>query len=97
MSAVNPGADFDKTYIMAYGTDPDPYGAIPPYKLPYNTYNPNYPAIPGINNCWVGRLRSTKPLTWLRTAAERGARSEDGSDCRTTLMTQNFPLEFVFL
>jgi hypothetical protein len=47
------GPDFDNTYTMAYGTDPDPYGAIPPYQVPYNTYNPNYPAIPGINNSFA--------------------------------------------
>lgn len=38
---------------MAYGTDPDPYGAIPPYQVPLNTYNPNYPGIPGINNSFA--------------------------------------------
>ena len=27
------GPDFDNTYTMAYGTDPDPYGAIPPYQV----------------------------------------------------------------
>jgi len=47
------GPDFDNTYTMAYGTDPDPYGAIPPYQVPYNTYDPNYPAIPGINNSFA--------------------------------------------
>lgn len=47
------GPDFDNSYTMAYGTDPDPYGAIPPYQVPYNTYNPNYPAIPGINNSFA--------------------------------------------
>jgi hypothetical protein len=47
------GPDFDNTYTMAYGTDPDPYGAIPPYQIPYGTYNPNYPAIPGIDNSFA--------------------------------------------
>lgn len=47
------GPDFDNSYTMAYGTDPDPYGAVPPYQVPYNTYNPNYPAIPGINNSFA--------------------------------------------
>jgi hypothetical protein len=47
------GPDFDNSYTMAYGTDPDPYGAIPPYQVPYNTYNPNYPSIPGINNSFA--------------------------------------------
>jgi hypothetical protein len=47
------GPDFDNTYTMAYGTDPDPYGAIPPYQVPYNTYTPNYPGIPGINNSFA--------------------------------------------
>jgi hypothetical protein len=27
------GPDFDNTYTMAYGTDPDPYGAVPPYQV----------------------------------------------------------------
>jgi hypothetical protein len=44
------GPNFDSSYTMSYGTDTDPYGAVPPYQVPYNTYTPNYPAIPGINN-----------------------------------------------
>jgi hypothetical protein len=48
---TSPG--FGKSYTMAYGTDPDPYGAITPYQVPYNTYNPNYPSIPGINNSFA--------------------------------------------
>ncbi|KAM0690030.1 hypothetical protein Q7P36_008797 [Cladosporium allicinum] len=27
------GPDFDNTHTVAYGTDPDPYGAIPPYQV----------------------------------------------------------------
>ena len=30
--------------------DPDPYGAVPPYQVGYDTYTPNYPAIPGVIN-----------------------------------------------
>ena len=41
------------TYTMAYGQDPDPYGAIPPYRIGYNTYTPNYPAIPGVANSFA--------------------------------------------
>lgn len=42
--------DFDNSYSMTYGSDPDPYGAIPPYQVGYNTFVPNYPSIPGMAN-----------------------------------------------
>lgn len=51
--AITSDAAFDNSYTMAYGTDPDPYGAVPPYQLPINTYNPNYPGIPGIHNSFA--------------------------------------------
>ena len=35
---------------MTYGPDPDPYGAVPPYRIGYDTYTPNYPGIPGVAN-----------------------------------------------
>ncbi|EMD01111.1 hypothetical protein BAUCODRAFT_196344 [Baudoinia panamericana UAMH 10762] len=53
-SGIGPGAvvayngPMDNTYAMAYGPDPDPYGAIPPYQI--GAYDPNYPSIPGIAN-----------------------------------------------
>lgn len=61
------GNGFDTSYTMAYGTDPDPYGAVPPYQLPINTYNPNYPGIPGIHNSFAPMhmmqpMQSMQPL-----------------------------------
>ena len=38
---------------MAYGPDPDPYGAVPPYRIGYDTYTPNFPAIPGVANSFA--------------------------------------------
>lgn len=38
---------------MSYGEDRDPYGAQMPYQIPYDTYNPNYPAIPGVSNSFA--------------------------------------------
>lgn len=43
----------DNSYNMAYGSDPDPYGAIPPYPIGYDTYVPNYPSIPGMPNSFA--------------------------------------------
>jgi hypothetical protein len=40
----------NNSYTMAYGPDPDPYGAVPPYRVGYDTYDPNYPSIPGVAN-----------------------------------------------
>jgi hypothetical protein len=63
-SGIGPGAMIDPNtaiaqYATAYGpappqpADPDPYGAIPPYRIGYNTYNPNYPSIPGVANSFM--------------------------------------------
>ena len=55
-SGIGPGAitgmnqGLNNTYTMAYGPDPDPYGAVPPYRIGYETYTPNYPGIPGVAN-----------------------------------------------
>lgn len=53
-SGIGPGAitgmGQDNSYTMAYGSDPDPYGAVPPYRIGYDTYTPNYPGIPGVPN-----------------------------------------------
>lgn len=38
---------------MAYGEDRDPYGAQMPYNIGYQTYNPNFPAIPGVPNSFA--------------------------------------------
>ncbi|KAF2169298.1 hypothetical protein M409DRAFT_65010 [Zasmidium cellare ATCC 36951] len=43
----------NNNYTMAYGEDRDPYGAQMPYRIPYDTYNPNYPAIPGVANSFA--------------------------------------------
>lgn len=43
----------NNNYTMAYGEDRDPYGAQMPYQIPYDTYNPNYPAIPGVANSFA--------------------------------------------
>ena len=61
-TGIGPGAltdfnalrqEFDSSYSMSYGSDPDPYGAIPPYHIGYNTYVPNYPSIPGMANSFA--------------------------------------------
>lgn len=58
-SGIGPGAitnnngSINTSYTMAYGADPDPYGAVPPYRLPYDTYDPNYPSIPGVQNSYA--------------------------------------------
>jgi len=56
-SGIGPGAitgpsnrRMNNAYTMAYGPDPDPYGAVPPYRIGYDTFTPNYPGIPGIPN-----------------------------------------------
>lgn len=46
-------ASYDSSYAMAYGSDPDPYGAIPPYTIGYDTHVPNYPSIPGMPNSFA--------------------------------------------
>ncbi|EME46090.1 hypothetical protein DOTSEDRAFT_70175 [Dothistroma septosporum NZE10] len=43
----------NSAYTMSYGEDRDPYGAQMPYQIPYDTYNPNYPAIPGVSNSFA--------------------------------------------
>ncbi|KAK6389077.1 hypothetical protein LTR65_007002 [Meristemomyces frigidus] len=58
-SAIAPGAitgghgGNDLSYSMAYGADPDPYGAVRPYRIGYETYTPNYPGIPGVANSFA--------------------------------------------
>ena len=58
-SGIGPGAvggfnqQLNNTYTMMYGPDPDPYGAIPPYRIGYETYTPNYPGIPGVANSFA--------------------------------------------
>ncbi|KAK5126074.1 hypothetical protein LTR85_011429 [Meristemomyces frigidus] len=58
-SAIGPGAltaghgRDDLSYTMAYGQDPDPYGAVRPYRIGYDTYTPNYPGIPGVSNSFA--------------------------------------------
>lgn len=59
-SGIGPGAitpynngGLNNTYTMAYGADPDPYGAVPPYRVGYDTYDPNYPSIPGMPNSFA--------------------------------------------
>ncbi len=55
-SGIGPGAVVEQNltnnqaYAMMYGADPDPYGAVPPYRIGFDTYTPNYPAIPGVAN-----------------------------------------------
>jgi hypothetical protein len=52
-SGIGPGAvvgpNDGKFSSTMYG-DPDPYGAVPPYRIGYDTYTPNFPAIPGVSN-----------------------------------------------
>ncbi|KAH9817752.1 PSP1 C-terminal conserved region [Teratosphaeria destructans] len=60
-SGVGPGATMaygntaglNESYTMAYGQDPDPYGARAPYPVPTQSYDPNYPSIPGIANSFA--------------------------------------------
>lgn len=52
-NSSNNNNGLNTSYTMAYGQDPDPYGAIPPYQIGYDTYNPNYPAIPGVTNSFA--------------------------------------------
>ena len=64
-SGIGPGAvapyqqnPLNNAYTMMYGQDPDPYGAVPPYSIGYDTYTPNYPAIPGVTNSFPPNQRS---------------------------------------
>ncbi len=41
------------------GQDPDPYGAVPPYRIGYDTYTPNYPGIPGVVNSFANAPAGT--------------------------------------
>ncbi|TKA76213.1 hypothetical protein B0A55_06594 [Friedmanniomyces simplex] len=58
-SGIGPGAitpnngNMNTSYTMAYGADPDPYGAVPPYRVAYDAYDPNYPSIPGVTNSFA--------------------------------------------
>lgn len=56
-SGIGPGAvppyALNNGYTMAYGEDRDPYGAQMPYRIPYETYNPNFPSIPGVANSFA--------------------------------------------
>jgi hypothetical protein len=61
-SGIGPGAvgagpqnpfALNNAYTMAYGEDRDPYGAQMPYRIPYDTYTPNWPAIPGVANSFA--------------------------------------------
>lgn len=55
---------------MAYGQDPDPYGAVPPYSIGYQTYTPNYPAIPGVANSFApGAENAQHPATFHQPVA----------------------------
>jgi hypothetical protein len=62
-SGIGPGAvvnqDVSNNYSMMYGADPDPYGAVPPYRIGYETYTPNYPAIPGVANSFAPNMAMT--------------------------------------
>ena len=59
-SGIGPGAiteyHSNNTYTMMYGPDPDPYGAVPPYQIGYETYTPNYPGIPGVANSFAPNM-----------------------------------------
>ena len=64
-SGIGPGAvapfnpyAMNNSYTMAYGEDRDPYGAQMPYQIPYDTYTPNYPAIPGVANSFAPSARA---------------------------------------
>ncbi|WPH00426.1 Hypothetical protein R9X50_00325400 [Acrodontium crateriforme] len=50
---TNYGPESNTSYTMRYGQDPDPYGAVPPYRIGYDTYTPNYPSIPGVQNSFA--------------------------------------------
>lgn len=59
-SGIGPGAvppfnpyAINNAYTMSYGEDRDPYGAHMPYEIHYDTYTPNYPAIPGVTNSFA--------------------------------------------
>ena len=55
-SGIGPGALPNHDNIDPYATtgqDPDPYGAVPPYRIGYDTYTPNYPGIPGVVNSFA--------------------------------------------
>ena len=61
-SGIGPGAitggdpNLNNSYTMTYGPDPDPYGAVRPYSIGYDTYNPNYPSIPGVANSFAPHM-----------------------------------------
>ena len=49
---------------MNYGEDRDPYGAQMPYRIGYETYNPNYPAIPGVANSFSPQPPNVHPYMY---------------------------------
>lgn len=55
-SGIGPGAvgspnaaEFDQSYTMQYGTDPDPYGAVPTYRI-HDVYNASIAGPAGVPN-----------------------------------------------
>ena len=53
---MSPGALPNHDNVDPYATtgqDPDPYGAVPLYRIGYDTYTPNYPGIPGVVNSFA--------------------------------------------
>lgn len=78
-SGIGPGAIGsynpynNSTYTMAYGADPDPYGAVPPYRIGYETYTPNFPQIPGIPNSFSPSDMSMNSGTSMRSGASMGS------------------------
>jgi hypothetical protein len=55
-TGIGPGAvgspnatEFDQSFTMQYGSDPDPYGAVPTYRVP-DVYNASIPGPAGVPN-----------------------------------------------
>ncbi|KAK5175636.1 uncharacterized protein LTR77_000775 [Saxophila tyrrhenica] len=64
-SGVGPGAIMENghnnnNYSMLYGADPDPYGAVPPYRIPSGSYNPksHLTMMPGLGGNNFGPMGS---------------------------------------
>ena len=78
-SGVGPGAvgafsaGGNNNYTMMYGQDPDPYGAVPPYRIGYDTYTPNYPGIPGVANSFAPQNSAMIPPPSLGAAGMSAA------------------------
>lgn len=76
-TAIGPGAqtghssfkDFDNSYTMSYGTDPDPYEGVPPHQIHYKTYNAKDLAIQGINNSFAPAMPISMPMDPYRAEA----------------------------